>query len=88
MGPAAKTFLEDAKDGLFTIDGTEPMLRHLGNCIGKSYRIGSEEFVVPVKASSDSPDKIDVAIAAIVAYARAKHHALHPPVKRLPFTAV
>jgi phage terminase large subunit-like protein len=88
MGPAAKTFLEDAKDGLFTIDGTEPMTRHLGNCIGKSYRVGSEEFVVPVKAASDSPDKIDVAIAAIVAYVRAKHHALHPPVKRLPWTAV
>lgn len=84
MGPAATTFLEDAKDGLFSIDGTEVLRRHLGNCIGVT-RAG---YVVPTKSSTDSPDKIDGAIAAVVAYSRAKFHALHPPTRRLPWTAV
>lgn len=84
MGPAATTFLEDAKDGLFTIDGTDVLRRHLGNCV----TVTRSGFALPTKSSADSPDKIDAAIGAIVAYARAKYHAAHPPATRLPWTAV
>jgi phage terminase large subunit-like protein len=88
MAPASSVFLEGAKDRAFTIDGTEILLRHLGNAVAKPHRIGTEEYALPVKASADSPDKIDVAIGAVVAYARARYHALHPPKPRLRFTAV
>lgn len=88
MGPAANLFLEDAKDARFTIDGTEPLVRHLGNAIARQYRVGTEVFSLPTKSAPESPDKIDSAIAAVVSYVRARHHFLNPPVKRLRWTAV
>lgn len=88
MAPAASMFLEGAKDKAFTVDGTDALMRHLGNCIAKPYRVGTDEFALPVKSSPDSPDKIDVAIGAIVAYARARFYMLNPPTARKRWAAV
>lgn len=77
MGPAASIFEEGLKDEAFTIDGTEPMLRHLGNCHVAERR----GYRVPVKASADSPEKIDVAVGAVIGVSRATWHFKNPPKK-------
>ena len=84
MGPAASTFLEDAKEGAFSLEDSEPLRRHLANCVSVERR----GFVMPTKAARDSADKIDVAVGAVVAYARARHHHLHPPTRRLSWKVV
>lgn len=84
MGPASDLFLNGAREADFTLDGHEAMRRHLGNCIGKDRR----GYLVPVKASPDSPDKIDVAVAAVVAYARAHFHLVNPPTPSLSWKFV
>lgn len=84
MGPAADTFMQGLREEHFTLDGTEAMLRHLGNCIATERR----GYTVPTKSSPDSPDKIDLAVGAVVAYSRAMHHLLHPPARPLTWRAV
>lgn len=79
IGPAAEAFVADAREGAFTIDGREDLLRHLGNAVSKDRR----GYKVPTKAAADSPDKIDLAIGAIVAYSRAVYHHQHPPARPL-----
>lgn len=78
IGPAADTFTQALKDAAISLDGSEPLLRHLGNAM-TSVRAG---YTVPVKADKDSDDKIDLAIGAVIATSRAFWHVLHPPVKR------
>ena len=84
MGPAAQTFLEDAKEAALTLDGSPAFMRHLGNAIATVRR----GYVVPTKSDADSPDKINIAIGAVIAYARARHHHLHPPTRRLSWKVV
>lgn len=78
MGPAADKFRQALTEGEVTHDGTEPMIRHLSNC-RKAIRRGYE---VPVKAADDSPDKIDIAIGAVVAHDRATWHKANRPARR------
>lgn len=74
MGPAADQFFQAVKDGEVSFDASEPLMRHLGNC-HKTVRRG---YTVPVKASADSPDKIDLAIGAVGSHHRALWHAAQP----------
>lgn len=76
MGPAADEFLQAAKDKAFSLVGEEPMLRHLGHCVGH-LRAG---YTIPGKITRESTDTVDVATAAILAYTRALWHFQHPPV--------
>jgi phage terminase large subunit-like protein len=77
MGPAADMFEQAVRDAELTIDGSEAYMRHLGNCF-KAVRRG---YTVPVKSTDTSPDKIDIAVAGVVAYARAMWHLANPPEK-------
>lgn len=79
FGPACSDFeqaaRETAKDNpRISIENSEPLIRHLGNCVVKM-RSGHR---IADKKSPDSPDKIDLADAAIVGYHRALWHYLHP----------
>jgi phage terminase large subunit-like protein len=79
MGPAADQFEQLVKDGGVSLDGSEPLMRHLENCmtaVRRGYR-------VPVKAADDSPDKIDAGVGAVIAASRAMWHELH---RAKPFT--
>jgi len=76
MGPAADTFMQALKDQAFTHDGSEPLMRHFGNCFQENRR----GYQVPVKQNPDSPDKIDLAVGAVGGLARALWHHLNPPV--------
>lgn len=75
MGPAADAFEQGAHDGGFTLSGQESLMRHFGNCVPVERR----GYTVPTKSSPDSPDKIDQAVGAVIAYARARFHFLNPP---------
>lgn len=74
MGPACDDFKQGAQDGAFEIETNEALTRHLGNCV--AVKRGPYECVE--KIHPDSPDKIDAAVAAIIAYHRARWHFLHP----------
>ena len=63
MGPAAGGFYGRLKDRKLTHDGSPEAARHVANCVAKVTRWG----IVPVKSSPDSAERIDVAVAAIVA---------------------
>jgi len=68
MGPAADDFTQGLRDDEFTIDPDEDLLAHFDHCVPVERR----GYTVPTKSSTDSPDKIDLAIAAVVAYHRAR----------------
>lgn len=74
MGPATDKFVQGMREADFTHDGTEVFLRHLGNCV----KVERRGHTLATKDSPDSPNKIDVAIGAIIAYSRAVHHHLNP----------
>jgi phage terminase large subunit-like protein len=58
-----------------THDGDLRLARHLRNAVTKTVRGGD----VITKESTDSPRKIDIAIAAVVAFDRACWHAMNEP---------
>ena len=58
-----------------THDGNPTLARHLRNAVTKR-KVGGD---VITKESTDSPRKIDAAIAAVVAYERACWHAANAP---------
>jgi phage terminase large subunit-like protein len=76
MGPACDDFEQAVRDGRLTHDGSEILHRHVGNCIAVNRR----GQVVVTKSAPDSPDKIDAAVAAIVAHHRAMWRFTHPTV--------
>ena len=84
MGPAADLFEKAARERGFSLDGHAAMLRHLGNAIAKK----RGPHTLPVKSSDDSPDKIDLAVGAVIAYSRAMYHVQHPPTRRLSWRAL
>lgn len=84
MGPAADLFKQGVKDGALTLDGHEALIRHLANAVVKK----SRGYELPVKSSDDSPDKIDLAVGAIIAYSRAVWHHQHPPVRRVSWRSL
>jgi phage terminase large subunit-like protein len=70
MGPACDSFEQAVKDGEVTHDGAEVIARHLSNAVPVERR----GYTVITKDGADSPHKIDAAVAAIVAHARATWH--------------
>lgn len=71
MGPAAGAFFGAVKDGTFSHDGDPRAAKHMANCVGKPTRWG----IVPVKTTPNSTERIDVAVAAVVAHDLALRYA-------------
>lgn len=67
MAPATDRFRADVEQGVITHDGNPALARHIANCRTKETRWG----LVVRKESKDSPKRIDLAVAAIVARHRA-----------------
>jgi phage terminase large subunit-like protein len=67
MVPACAAFYSDVMDGKLSHDGDPRLLRHVANAVVKRDRFGPRI----VKDAKDSPRKIDLAVCAVMAYARA-----------------
>ena len=67
FGPACTNFYSGVMDGRITHDGDPRLARHIANAMVK----GTSQGDVIVKADKDSPAKIDLAVAAVLAYSRA-----------------
>jgi phage terminase large subunit-like protein len=67
MAPACTTFYSAVMDSKLTHDGDPRLARHLANCVVKPSPQG--DYVT--KVDKDSPAKIDLAVASIIAYSRA-----------------
>lgn len=67
MAPACTTFYSAVVDGQLTHDGDPRMARHIANAVVKTSPQG--DFIT--KADKDSPAKIDLAVAAVVAFSEA-----------------
>ncbi|ORA38704.1 terminase large subunit domain-containing protein [Mycobacterium aquaticum] len=67
MAPACTGFYSAVMDGRLTHDGDPRLARHVSNCVVKATPRGD----VVTKADKDSPAKIDLAVAAILAHSRA-----------------
>lgn len=74
MAPACTAFYSAVMDGTLTHDGDPRMARHISNAVVKTSPMG--DYVT--KADKDSPAKIDLAVAAIVAHSEA---ILHKPAR-------
>jgi phage terminase large subunit-like protein len=64
MAPACTAFYSAVMEGALSHDGDPRLARHVSNAVVKSSPLG--DFVT--KADKDSPAKIDLAVAAIIAY--------------------
>ena len=71
MAPASDRFYAAVMDQTISHDGDSRLAAHLAHCVATSTAQGS----VIQKDKKNSPRKIDLAIAAIVALDRAQHHA-------------
>jgi phage terminase large subunit-like protein len=78
MAPATDRFYAALMQGKISHDGDERLSRHIGHCAAESTAHGD----VIRKDRRGSPRKIDAAVAAIVAYDRAKFHASNPPERK------
>lgn len=67
MAPACTTFYAAVMEGRVSHDGDERLSRHLSNAIVKASPVG--DYIT--KPDRMSPAKIDLAIAAVLAYSRA-----------------
>lgn len=67
MAPACSTFFSAVMEKSLTHDGDPRLARHLANCVVKATAAGD----VVTKQDKNSPAKIDLAVAAIIAYSRA-----------------
>jgi hypothetical protein len=77
FGPCCDAFEQGvAGDGL-THDGSEVLTRHVGNCVARH----RGRHTIVEKSEPGSADKIDVGIAAVLAFARARWHFLNGPVE-------
>ena len=74
MAAACDLFRSDVLEGELTHDGDPVLARHVGHCVAKITPYGT----VVTKTHPDSPRKIDVAVAAVIAYDRASWHATQP----------
>jgi phage terminase large subunit-like protein len=75
MAPACTTFYTAVAEGQLTHDGDPRMARHIANTVVKTSPQG--DFIT--KADKDSPAKIDLAVAAVVAFSEA---AMFRPARR------
>ena len=82
MAAACDRFRGDVLTGTLSHDGDPILARHVGHAVAKITPFGT----VITKAHPDSPRKIDVAVAAVIAYERACWLAANP--KKEPFLAV
>ena len=83
MGPACDEFEQGFRDDEFSHDGDERLARHIAHCVA----VKRGPHVVVTKEHPDSPLKIDLAVAAIVAYHRARWHYLNAPTDTEPLFA-
>jgi phage terminase large subunit-like protein len=67
MVPACQEFFAAVTERRLTHDGDARLARHIGNAVVKEDRFGTRI----VKETKSSPRKIDLAVAAVIAYARA-----------------
>ena len=67
MAPACTTFYSGVMERALTHDGDPRLARHVSNAVVKSSPLG--DFIT--KADKDSPAKIDLAVAGVIAYAAA-----------------
>jgi phage terminase large subunit-like protein len=67
FGPACTTFYSAVMEGRLSHDGDPRLARHVANAVVKPGPAGD----VITKADKNSPAKIDLAVAAVVAYHRA-----------------
>lgn len=67
MEPATKAFHDAVMDGILTHDGDKRLARHIGHAVLKTDARGSRIQ----KDHKSSPRKIDLAVAAVMAHARA-----------------
>ena len=77
MAPACTTFYTAVLERTLTHDGDARLARHVANAVVKTSPVG--DYIT--KADKDSPAKIDLAVAAVVAHSEA---ALHHPPRRSP----
>jgi phage terminase large subunit-like protein len=64
MAPACTTFFSAVMEGALTHDGDPRLARHVSNAVVKPSPLG--DYIT--KADKDSPAKIDLAVAAVIAY--------------------
>lgn len=77
MVPATQRFYEAVLNKTLTHDGDERLTRHVGNCVVKTDSRGSRL----AKDTKNSPRKIDLAVAAVMAFDRAMQRLdAEPPV--------
>jgi phage terminase large subunit-like protein len=67
MAPACTTFYSAVLEGALSHDGDPRLARHVANAVVKSSPLG--DYIT--KADKDSPAKIDLAVAAVIAYSAA-----------------
>jgi phage terminase large subunit-like protein len=67
MAPACTTFYSAVLEQQLTHDGDKRLARHISNCVVKTSPFG--DYVT--KVDKNSPAKIDLAVATIIAYSRA-----------------
>jgi phage terminase large subunit-like protein len=71
MAPASTAFYSAVMERALTHDGDARLARHVANCVVRTTPQGD----VVTKLDKDSPAKIDLAVAAILAHSRARWHA-------------
>jgi phage terminase large subunit-like protein len=76
MAAACSSFYQAASSEGLTHDGHPGLMRHVSNAVLKETAQGA--YIT--KEDKSSPRKIDAAIAAVIAYNRAAHHATVPEV--------
>ena len=81
MTPATTSFYEAVVNKELTLDGDPALLRHLGNA---TLRVDARGTRVS-KDHRNSTRKIDLAVAAIMAHARAQFNAQQAPAPRASF---
>jgi len=74
MAPATSSFYAAVMDGRLTHDGDTRLARHIANCV--VVNTGQGDCIT--KADKDSPAKIDLAVAAVLAHSRAVIHVEKP----------
>lgn len=78
MAPATDRLYAAVMDETMTFDGDPRLVEHINNCVPKATALGD----LVHKDKRNSTRKIDLAVAAIVAFDRAAWHLANPPKRR------
>lgn len=79
MGPATDRLYQAVMEHHVTHDGDPDLLRHFANAVAKSTAVGD----LITKDKRNSPKKIDIAVASIIAHSRAAFYASNKTSKRV-----